>query len=76
MYYSKQKPSIIHYRKIKDSKNDSSIKDLQTLLTKSFNEEVIPFQALRGSVNVTLERHAPTKNDMLELIKHPISTKY
>ena len=61
MYYSKQKPFIIHYRKFKDFNNDSFIKDLQTLLKKSFNEEAIPFQALRESVNVTLEKHAPTK---------------
>ena len=32
MYYSKQKPSIIHYRKFKGFNNDSFIKDLQTLL--------------------------------------------
>ena len=61
MYYSKQKPTIILYRKFKDFNNDSLIKDLQTLLTKSFNEETIPFQALRESVNVNLEKHAPTK---------------
>ena len=59
--YSKQKPAIIHYRKFKDFNNDSSIKDLQTQLTKSFNEEAIPFHVLRESVNVTLEKHAPTK---------------
>ena len=61
MYYSKQKPSIIHYRKFKDFNNDAFIKDLKTLLSKSFNEETIPFQALRESVNVTLEKHAPSK---------------
>ena len=61
MYYSKQEPTIIHYRKLKGFNNDSFIKDLQTLLTKSFNEETIPFQALRESVNVTLEKHAPTR---------------
>ena len=61
MYYSKQKPSIIHYRKFKDCKNDAFIKDLKTLLSKSFNGETIPLQALRESVNVTLEKHAPSK---------------
>ena len=44
MYYSKQKPTIIHYRKFKDFNYDFFIKDLQTLLTKSFNEEAIPFK--------------------------------
>ena len=57
--HSKQKPSIIHYRKCNDFNNDAFIKDLQTLLTKSYNEEAIPFQAL--GLNVTLEIH-----------KHPI----
>ena len=61
MYCSKQKPTIIHYRKFKNFNNDSFIKDLQTLLTKSFNEEAIPFQALRESANVTFEKHGPTK---------------
>ena len=31
MYHSKQKPSIIHYRKFKDFNNDAFIKDLKTL---------------------------------------------
>ena len=61
MYHSKQKPSIIHYRKFKDFNNDAFKKDLKTLLSKSFNEETIPFQALRQSVNATLEKHAPSK---------------
>ena len=61
MYYSRQKPTIIHYRKFKDFNIDSFIKDLQTLLTKQFNQEAIPFQALKGSVYVTLEKHTLTK---------------
>ena len=61
MCYSKLKPSFIHYRKFKDFNNDSFIKYLQTLLTKSFNEKAIPFQALRESMNVTLKEDAPTK---------------
>ena len=61
MYYSNQKPSVVHYRKFKDFNYDPFVKDFQTLVTKSFNEESIPFHALRESVNVTLEKHAPTK---------------
>ena len=61
MYYSKQKPSIIHYRKFKDFKNDAFIKDIKALLSKSFNEEAILFQALRESVNAILEKHASSK---------------
>ena len=69
MYYSKQKPTIIHYGKFKD------FKDLQTLLTKSFNEEAIPFQALRESVNVTLEKHAPTKKRYARANQAPYMNK-
>ena len=58
MYFSRQKP-IINYRKFKDFNNNSFIKDLQILLTKSFNEEAISFQALRELVNLTLEKQAP-----------------
>ena len=60
MHYSEQKP-IIHYRRFRDFNNDFLIKDLQTFLTKPFNEEAMPFQALKESVNVTLEKHTATK---------------
>ena len=43
MYYSNQKRTIIYYCKFKDFNNDSFIKDLHTLLTKSFDEVAIPF---------------------------------
>ena len=46
MYYSREKPFIIHYRKFKDFNNDAFIKDLKTFLSKSFYEETISFQAL------------------------------
>ena len=42
---------------------------------KSFNEEAIPFQALRKSVNVTLEKHAPTKKRYPRSNQPPIWTK-
>ena len=61
MYYSKKKPTIINYRKFKEFNNNAFIEDLQVLLSKTFNEETIPFEALRKSVNVTLEKHAPIR---------------
>ena len=73
MYYSKQKPSIIHYRKFKDFNKDYFIKDLQTLLTKS--EQGIPCQALKESVNVTLEKHAPTKKRHARANQAPYKNK-
>ena len=44
-----------------DFNNEACIKDLKALLSKSFHEEMVPFEALRKSVNVTLEKHVPTK---------------
>ena len=75
MYYSKQKPSIIQHRKFKDFNNYSFIKDLQTFLTKPINEEAIPFQALRESVNVTIEKHAPTKKRYARANEAPYMNK-
>ena len=75
MYYSKQKLSIIHYRKFKDFNNDAFIKDLKTLLSKSFNDETIPFQALRKSVNVTPKKHAPTKARYTRANQAPYTNK-
>ena len=45
------------------------------MLTKSFNEEAIPFQALRESVNVTLEKHAPTKKRYARANQAPYMNK-
>ena len=75
IYHSKQKPSIIHYRKSKDLNNDVFIKDLKTFLSKSFNEETIPFQALRESVNAILEKHAPSKKRYTRANQEPYMNK-
>ena len=69
MYYAKQKPSVVHYRKFKDFSNDSFIKDTELLLSKLCDQQNIPFKILKESVNITLDKHAPLKEkDMLELI--------
>ena len=34
MYYSKQKPTIIHYRKLKDFNSDAFIKDLKNIISQ------------------------------------------
>ena len=39
MYYTKQKPSIVHYRKFKNFCNDSFIKDIKLLLSKLCNQQ-------------------------------------
>ena len=38
-------------------KTDTFIKDFKTILSKSFDEEAISWQALGKSVNVTLEKY-------------------
>ena len=67
--------NIIHYRKVKHFNNDSFIKDLQTLLTKSFNVEAIPFQAFGESVNVTIEKHALIKKRYARANQPPYMNK-
>ena len=44
MYYAKQKPSIVHYRKFKDFCNDSFIKDTELLLSKLCDQQNVPFK--------------------------------
>ena len=51
------------------------MKDLQALLTKSFNDEAIPFQALRKSVNAALEKHSPTKKRYARANQAPYMNK-
>ena len=72
MHYSNQKLSIIHYCKFKDFGNDVLVKDLNMLLSKSYNEETIPFQALKESAGATIEKKKNMhllKQDIPELIK-------
>ena len=60
MYYTKQKLSIVHYRKFKNFCNDSYIKkDFELLLSKLCNQQNVPFKILKESVNITLDKHAP-----------------
>ena len=40
MYYTKQKPSIVHYRNFKNFCNDSFIKDIELLLSKLCNQQM------------------------------------
>ena len=61
MYYTKQKPSIVHYRKFKNFCNDSFIKDIDLILSKLCNQQNVPFKILKGLVNITLDKHAPLK---------------
>ena len=35
------------------------MKDLETLLSKLYNQEKVPFKELKEAVNITLDKHAP-----------------
>ena len=61
MYCTKQKPSIVRYRKFKNFCNDSFIKDIELLFSKFCNQQNVPFKILKESVNITLDKHAPLK---------------
>ena len=61
MYYTKQKPSIVHYRNFKNFCNGSFIKDTELFLPKLGNQQNVSFKILNESVNITLDNHAPLK---------------
>ena len=44
MYYDKQKPSIVYYRKFKYFCNDTFIKDARTSLSKLLSKQNLPFK--------------------------------
>ena len=46
MYYTKQRPSIVRYRKFENFCNDSFMKDIELLLSKLCNQENVPFKIL------------------------------
>ena len=68
MYYTKQKPSTVRYRKFKNFCNDSFIKDTELLLSKLCNQQNVPFKILKESLSITLDKHALLKKRYVELI--------
>ena len=61
MYNTKQKPSIVHYRKFKNFCNDSIIKNIEIFLLKLCNQQNVQFKILQESVIIALEKYAPLK---------------
>ena len=64
MCCTKQKPSIVHYRKFKNFCKNSFIKDIEMLFSKLCNQQHIPFKIVIESVNITPEKHSPLKKDV------------
>ena len=75
MYYTKQKPSIVHYRKFKNFCNDSFIKDTELILPKPCDQQNVPFKILKESVNKTLDNHAPLKKRYVRANQCPFMNK-
>ena len=75
MYYTKQKPSIVRYRKFKNFCNDSFIKDIELLLSKLCHQQNVPFKILKESVNITLDKHAPLKQRYVRANQSPFMNK-
>ena len=75
MYYAKQKPSIVHYRKFTNFCNDSIIKDTELLLSKLCDQQNVPFKILKESVNITLDKHTPLKKRYVRANQSPFMNK-
>ena len=75
MYYTKQKPSIVHYRNFKNFCNDSFIKDTELLLSKLDDQQNDPFKILKNSVNITLDKHAPLRKTYVTANQSPFINK-
>ena len=75
MSYAKQKPSIVHYYEFKSFCNDSFIKDMELLLSKLCDQQHDPFKILKGSVNITLDKHTPLKKRYIIANQSPFMNK-
>ena len=75
MYHCRQKPSVITYRKFKDFSNIEFMKDLEEHLTKFEHFGNIPSNLLKETVNIILEKHAPTKKKYVRTNQAPSITK-
>ena len=75
MYYCKQKPSVITYRKFKNFSNIAFMKDLEQHLTKFEHYDNISSNLFQETVNTILEKHAPTKKKYVRGNQAPFITK-
>ena len=75
MYHCKQRPSVITYRKFKDFPNIEFMKDLEEHLTKFEHFDNIPSNLFQKTVNIILEKHAPTKKKYVRANQGPFITK-
>ena len=75
LYYNKQKPSVIHYRKLKIFCSDIFIKDTELLFSKTCNQQNVPFKILKESVIITLHNHAASRKIYVRSTHYPFRSK-
>ena len=75
MYFTKQKPSIVHYRQSRNFCNNSFIKDIKLLLSKLCSQQNVPFKILTESVNITLDKHALLRKRYVRANQSPFMNK-
>ena len=66
VFYNKQKPKIIQYRKYKGFSNEAFMLELESALAR-FSQ--ISFWTFKSTVDNILQKHAPIKKDMSGQIK-------
>ena len=66
VFYNKQKPKIIQYRKYKGFSNEAFMNELESALA-IFSQ--ISFGTFKSTADNILQKHAPIKRDMSEQIK-------
>ena len=71
MYNTKQKHSIVHYRKFKNFCNDAFIKDTKLPLPKLCDQ----CSVIKELVNISLEKHAQLKKRYVRANQSPFMNK-
>ena len=75
IHHCKQRPSVITYRKFKNFSNIEFMKDLEEHLTKFEHFDNILSNLFKETVNIILEKHAPTKKKYVGTNQAPFITK-
>ena len=76
MYYYKQKLSVITSRRFKHFSNIAFMQDPGEHLAKFLHYDNIPSNLFTTTMNIILEKHAPTTKNMYQLNKHPLLLKH
>ena len=75
MYHCRQRPSVITYRKFNVFFSIEFMKNLEKPLRKFEHFDNIPSNLFKETVNIILEKHAPTKKKYVRANQAPFITK-